>query len=345
MAGSATRVAGKGSRNRASFRDLWLLTWSAGMYEVREQDFCAEAAVLLLFTPQGAHLSLLSCHTHKLGVNSRVNNLEIITHTHKHTVGMKCQGSTDLRMWLGMFCQYACTCCYKCIERKNVNMLLLKWCLVMRDLVGCAVLSKRSEEIWILYTLYMWHYYRGLRSGIWDVVRRQWGYRCQTVHTYHSSTPDLFDTHPQPPTRNLLAWGLRCREGQEVALLKCFCHKLVNLFHVFVRRWNPVLMCLACHLDISRSLQTIRRCWTYFKSVCLDWQDTVGKDRPEIKESRARTGLVFQDHAVCFWLGLFPEESSHHHSVTGIKSDTTVNGISTFRLKESCCMHGVCTKT
>lgn len=29
--------------------------------------------------------------------------------------------------------------------------------------------------------------------------------KCQTVHTCHSSTPDLSDTHPQPATLNLLA--------------------------------------------------------------------------------------------------------------------------------------------
>lgn len=30
--------------------------------------------------------------------------------------------------------------------------------------------------------------------------------RCQTIHTCHSSTPDLSDTHPQSLTINLLAW-------------------------------------------------------------------------------------------------------------------------------------------
>lgn len=118
--------------------------------------------------------------------------------------------------------------------------------------------------------------------------------RCQTVHTCHSSTLDLF-WHPptasytKPPGMTRLSKSCRCRTGQRIAPLKCyskcFCHKLVNLFHVFVRHRNPVLMCLACHDDISGSLQTACRCWTYFKSVCLDWQDTVEETGLKLKKT------------------------------------------------------------
>lgn len=87
----------------------------------------------------------------------------------------------------------------------------------------------------------------------------------------------------------LLSKCCRCRAGQRITLLKCyskcFCHKLVNLFHVFVRHWNPVLMCLARHGDILGSLQTLCRCWTYFKSVCLDWQDTVGETGLKLRKA------------------------------------------------------------
>lgn len=166
------------------------------------------------------------------------------------------------------------------------------------------------DTLYLVYvTLLLGVKVRNLRSG----EEAGW---CQTVHTCHSSTPDLSDTHPQPPALNLLAWhsclkprGCRCREGQRMALLKCyskcFCHKLVNLFHVFVRHWNPALLCLACHHDISCSLQTIRRCWTYFKSVCLDWQDTVGETG--LKLSKAVPGQALSSkitlsvsHWVCF---------------------------------------------
>lgn len=97
--------------------------------------------------------------------------------------------------------------------------------------------------------------------------------------------------------------------------------------------WNPLLVCLACHHDISCSLQTLRRSWTYFKSVCLDWQDTVGETG--LKLSKAMPGQALSSKImlsvsdwVCFW---------RIHSVTGIKSvfNTTVNDITTFRLDEN----------
>lgn len=210
-----------------------------------------------------------------------------------------------------------------------------------------VVLIRRLEEIWILYTLYMWHDYRGSRSGIWDGVRRQRGWVSNS--SYLSQLNSWPFWHPptasytKPPGMTLLSKdrGCRCREGHRMALLKCyskcFCHKLVNLFHVFVRHCNPVLMCLACTHDISCLLQTICRRWTYFKSVCLDWQDTVGETGLKLRQAMPGQAPVFQDHAGCFWLGLFPEDSSHHHSAAGIKSvlDTTVNGITPFRLNEN----------
>lgn len=73
VAGTAMGVTGKGSRNQPFFLDLWFfcegetllhgfITWSAGMCEVREQDFWVEAAVLLQFTLKGAHLSCFNHH-------------------------------------------------------------------------------------------------------------------------------------------------------------------------------------------------------------------------------------------------------------------------------------------
>lgn len=131
--------------------------------------------------------------------------------------------------------------------------------------------------------------------------------------------------------------GCRYREGQRMALFrcysKCFCHELVNLFHVFLRHWNPLLVCLACHHDISCSLQTIRWCWTYFKSVCLDWQDTFGETG--LKLSKAVPGqaqsskiVLSVSDSVCF---------RRIHSLTGIKPilNTTVNDITTFRQDEN----------
>lgn len=110
--------------------------------------------------------------------------------------------------------------------------------------------------------------------------------------------PTASYTKPPGITHLSKSWGCRCREGQRMALLKCyskcFCHKLVNLFHVFVRHWNPALMCLACHHDISCSLQTIRRCWTYFKSVCLDWQDTVGETGLKLRKAVPGQALSFK---------------------------------------------------
>lgn len=63
--------------------------------------------------------------------------------------------------------------------------------------------------------------------------------------------------------------------GLRVALLKCY-FKCVNLFHVF---YTTGILCSCAqhaqaHHNLSCSLQTIRELWTYFKSVCLDWQDT-----------------------------------------------------------------------
>ena len=101
---------------------------------------------------------------------------------------------------------------------------------------------------------------------------------------------------------------------------KCFCHKLVNLFNVFVRHWNPALLCLACHYDISCSMQTIRRCWTYFKSVCLDWQHTVGKTG--LKWSTAVPGQALFPRSRCMFLaefvsgGFFPPSLSYWHQVS-----------------------------
>jgi len=80
-----------------------------------------------------------------------------------------------------------------------------------------------------------------------------------------------------------------------------------------------ILHCWACHHDFSCSLQTKRRCWTYFKSVCLDWQDTVGKTGLKLSNAVPGQAHDSRDHAVCLSLGLFPEKSSHDHSVTGIK--------------------------
>lgn len=53
----------------------------------------------------------------------------------------------------------------------------------------------------------------------------------------------------------------------------------------------PLLMHLTCRYSISWFLQTIRRCWTYFKSMCLDWQDTVGKTG--LKLSKAMPGQAW----------------------------------------------------
>lgn len=153
-----------------------------------------------------------------------------------------------------------------------------------------VVLIRRLEETWILYTLYMWHYYRGSRSGIWGktaVSNSPYLSQLNPWPFWHPPTA----SYTKPPGMTLLSKdrGCRCREGQRMAPLKCYskclCHKLVNLFHVFVRHWNPVLMCLACPHDISCLLQTIRRCWTYFKSVCLDWQDTVGETGLKLRQA------------------------------------------------------------
>lgn len=185
-----------------------------------------------------------------------------------------------------------------------------------------VVLIRGLEVIWILYTLYMWHYYKESRLGIWEGGRRQRGKVSVSLDLsqlnpwpfWHPPTA----SYTKPPGMTVLskAWGCCCRE--EMALLKCyskcFCHKLVNLFHVFLLLWN-LLLCLACHHNGSCSLQTICSCWTYFISVFrLAWHSW--RDSPKIKQSLTRRGLVLdQDCPVCFWLGLCPEDSvfyGHH---------------------------------
>lgn len=164
----------------------------------------------------------------------------------------------------------------------------------------------------------MWRYFKGLRSGIWDGVRQQRGLLSNSPYLpllnpwpfWHPPTA----SHTKPPGMTLLskARGCRCREGQRMAPLKCyskcFCHKRVNLFHVFIRHRNPVLLCIACHHDISCSLQTIRRrCWTYFKSV-FRLARQVGETGLKLKQSCARPF----SSKINVWM--FPKESSQHLS-------------------------------
>lgn len=142
--------------------------------------------------------------------------------------------------------------------------------------------------------------------------------------------PTACYTKPSGMTLLSKPWSCRCREGhmaQFRCYSKCFRHKLVNLFHVFLHHWDPPV-CLACHHSISCSLQTIRRCWTYFKSVCLDWQGRVGETG--LKLSKAMPGQAFSSKIMlsvsdwlCFrWVYLD----------TGIKTllDTTLNDITSF---------------
>ena len=129
------------------------------MHEVRGQDSHLRVNI---------HHSRAVAHGHKLGTNlSGVNNPEIITHTHTHThthTQTHCGHDLSTDFGNAAVCVLAncMTRCYKCIQR-NVNMLLLKWCSVRRELRRCAVLIKGLDQIWILYTLYMWHYFRGVK--------------------------------------------------------------------------------------------------------------------------------------------------------------------------------------
>lgn len=158
--------------------------------------------------------------------------------------------------------------------------------------------------------------------------------RCQTVHTCRSATPDLFDTHPQPPGTPHLANALacRCREQQRRALHKCYAKSFLPLARqsVFVRHWNPALLRFACRHNFSCPLQTICRYRLYFRSVFRlaghSW-----RDRPEINESHARTGPVFQDHSgwVCLQI-ILPTLLRGWHPVR-----YPINYLTAFRLVES----------
>lgn len=195
----------------------------------------------------------------------------------------------------------------------------------------------------------MWRYYKGLRSGIWDGVTKQRGLLSNSPYLpqlnpwpfWHPPTA----SYTKPPGMTLLskARGCRCREGQRMAPLKCyskwFCHKRVNLFHVFIRHRNSVLLCIACHHCISCSLQTIRRCWTYFKSV-FRLARQVGETGLKLKQSCARPFsskiTLSVSECVCFQripltITLITDILIHYwHRVW-----YTVNGIRTFRLDEN----------
>ena len=170
------------------------------------------------------------------------------------------------------------TRCYKCIER-NVNMLLLKWSSVRRELVRCTVLIRRFEQIWILYTLYMWHYFRGvmvrnLSSG------KEKAERVGVKQSIPATAQPLTFLTPAhlPPTLNLLAWHSHLKaqrlqiqggaeeDGSAQVLLRVFLPQACQSVSCLCA---PQPMRLACHHNISCSLQTIRRCWPYFKSVCV----------------------------------------------------------------------------
>lgn len=182
-------------------------------------------------------------------------------------------------------------------------MLLCCW---HRDPVGyvAVLLMKRSLEVGItLYTLYMWHCYRGnLRGG----GRR----RSMSTCVPGAARPLTFMT-PTHSTKNLLARDSRlrrCRGG--------LCSSVI----IFLQLWNSAVQYLTCHHNISRSLQTIRRRWTYFKGVCLDWRHTDGET-----ETFQRTGPDLRDHAACSSLGLFTEI----YSPPCLKSTLEWNGIAT----------------
>lgn len=98
------------------------------------------------------------------------------------------------------------------------------------------------------------------------------------------------------------------------------------LFHVF--RVTGVLVRVTRYYNISCSLQTVHRCWTYFNTVCLDWQDTVGETALKLSKAMPGQASYFQDHTVCFELLLFPEDSSCQGSVFGIKSIISIECLS-----------------
>lgn len=115
-------------------------------------------------------------------------------------------------------------------------------------------------------------------------------------------------SYAKPPGMALLTEARGWGKGKGWLCSSVFCHELVNLFHVFLHRWNPRLVCLACHHDTSCSLQTICRCWTYFRSVYLDWHDTVGETSLKLSkavpgEALAWSRIVLSDR-VCFWTTL-----------------------------------------
>lgn len=115
-----------------------------------------------------------------------------------------------------------------------------------------VVLIGRLEEVWILYTLYT--VCDTIIGGQGQEFEMGWGGtggRCQTVCTCHSSTSDLFDTHPQPPTLNLLAWHsclrLQMQGGAEDGSAQV-------LFHVFLPQACQSVSCLCTPLQSCSGL-------------------------------------------------------------------------------------------
>lgn len=108
----------------------------------------------------------------------------------------------------------------KCSYAAVKIALAPEWLAALRFSV---VLIRGSEEFAILYSFYMWHYYKGQRKGIWRVLLL-------------SDTPYLLQLNPwpfwhpttasftKPPGMTLLpgSGGCTSREGLMMAQCKCY---------------------------------------------------------------------------------------------------------------------------
>lgn len=127
------------------------------------------------------------------------------------------------------FVHHAVACSHKHTHKQRVRKcsyaavkiaLAPEWLAVLRFPV---VLIRRSEEFTILYSLYMWRYYKGQRKGIWEGLLL-------------SDTPYLPQFNPwpfwHPPTASFTrapgmtllpgSGGSTSREGPVMAQCKCY---------------------------------------------------------------------------------------------------------------------------
>lgn len=152
-----------------------------------------------------------------------------------------------------------------------------------------VALIRRLEEIWMLY--------KAKRVVVKPVKAKTLTFLTPT-HT--ALCCGCWEVRPHGSTKPQMLGGGEDGTSQLPFQVFFFTSSLSVCFMSFV----PLLMHLTCCYSISWFLQTIRRCWTYFKSMCLDWQDTVGKTG--LKLSKAMPGQAwlclssFQDHTVCF---------------------------------------------